>query len=262
MLDFGNTNLYLQKACRINTTSEPDLETPCDDTEKGVTTVASINTHVLSVKLFLVLACTALYSSWSDLAGRKRKLFLLMAPVTILLESAIQCCHVYWWSLPAMYAAISSAALQVVFGHRIMMYAFGFMYISDTTDLKNRTMRLGIFASLKFIGIMIGRGISGFLLHSIGFYRYYATCFVLSLISLILGYVCIEDISVPVERKISVYSLRSFSNLFRSFKIILGKGNTKERITKYLLLTVFCILQFVHEGKKNYFSSHSGVRLV
>ncbi|KAK7576366.1 hypothetical protein V9T40_012652 [Parthenolecanium corni] len=249
LVEFGNTNLYLQKACRIDHTTEPDLETPCDDNEKGVILVANINTYVHSVKMFLVLACTALYSSWSDLAGRKRKFFLVMTTASILLESVMVCCHVYWWSVPPIYAAITSAALQVLLGQYVTISIFGYIYLSDIVDSENRTMRLGIFSSMKILGILVGKGVSGFLLHAAGFYRYYAVCSVISLVSLILAYVCIEDTSVPMEKKMLPYSRHNVSHLFRSFKIILGKGSAKEKTIKYLLLVTYSLLIFVHEGE-------------
>lgn len=249
MSEFGNINLYLQKACRINQTTEPDLETPCDDTERGVTVVATVSAYVQPVKFFLVIACSAFYSTWSDIAGRKRRLFLLMVPLGKLLESAIQCFHVYWWSLPPIYAALTSTVIQILFGNGVTIMIFGYMYLSDTVDSKNRTMRLGILSSMRLLGLVVGQGVSGFLLHSAGFLRYNAVCFAISLIALIFGFLCIKDISVPMEKKVMFWSVQNLNHFFKSFKIILGRGNVKERIVKFLLLICFCLLIFIHEGK-------------
>src|SRR6266576_6020387 len=73
ILEFINTNLYLQKACRDNATAEVDVQISCDNEQRGILFVSSVEStskliiYILQT-LFLVYA-----SQWSDLAGKKRK---------------------------------------------------------------------------------------------------------------------------------------------------------------------------------------------
>lgn len=251
MLDFGNTNIYLQKACRINATIEPDLSTPCDDKERGVIFVANVNTYVRSATMFLIYLTVALYASWSDRAGRKRKFFLMITIIGLVLESALQFINSYYWTLPPMFAAGTAAVVHVIFGHpHASMSAFGFMYLCDVVELQNRTMRLGIFTSVKVLGMLVGKGASGFLLRAIGFCRYYAVCFCVSMVATIFGYFFIKDISIPVEKKVSPWSVFNVCHLVKSFKVIFGNRSTKHRIATIVLILNFTLLLFIHEGNE------------
>lgn len=253
MLDFGNTNIYLQKACRTNTTTEPDLSTPCDDKEKGLIFVANVNTYVRSVTMFLIYLTLVLYASWSDRAGRKRKFFLMITIVGLVLESGLQFINSYYWTLSPKYAAGTAAVMHVLFGHpHASMSVFGLMYLCDVVKLQNRTMRLGIFTSVKVLGMLVGKGASGFLLRAIGFCRYYAVCFCVSVVATILGYFFIKDISIPLEKKVSPYSAFNMCHLVESFKIIFGKRNIKHRISTIILILNFTLLLFIYEGNKNF----------
>jgi len=170
LLEFGNTNLYLQKGCRTGATVEPDLSTPCHDSENGVITVTQINTYILSFELIMVTLSAIFYSLWSDAAGRKRKLFIMMVMVGQMLESALECLHSYWWSLPPVAAAVTSTAVHILCGNRIAMSIFGNMYLADVVDERNRTMRLGIFSTMKILGYVVGDLICGNMLHAFGFF--------------------------------------------------------------------------------------------
>ncbi|KAK7582543.1 hypothetical protein V9T40_013988 [Parthenolecanium corni] len=251
MLDFGNVNIYLQKACRTNTTTKPDFSISYDDNkEKGIIFVANVNTYIRSATMFLVLLSVALYASWSDKAGGKHKFFLMITLVGQVLESILLFLHSYYWSLPPMFAAITAAVVHVLFGHpHSSMSAFGFMYLCEVVDLQSRTMRLGIFTSVKVLGMLVGKGTSGFLLHYIGFCRYYAVCLGISLAAVIYGYFFINDISIPQENKVSLRSVFNVRHLIESFEIIFGKRMQHGIYTIILILT-FTLLLFIHEGNE------------
>ncbi|KAK7582549.1 hypothetical protein V9T40_013994 [Parthenolecanium corni] len=251
MLDFVNTNLYLQKACRINAISEPNLDTPCDDTEKGVTFVANVNTYILTVKMFVIVIGIIIYSSWSDQAGKKRKFFIMLPMVGLVLESAFQAVYSYFWYLDPLYAAITSAILQMIFGNFPTLQIFGSMYVADVVDMRNRTMRMGFLMTIKVIGFLLSKSISGYLLHFLGFFICYLTCFALGCITLILAYVLIKDISVPLKKKMSWCSVFNVCRLIESFKIVLGNRSTKHKVTVLLIFFMFSLLMFVHVGQES-----------
>lgn len=248
MLDFVNTNLYLQKACRINATSEPDLDTPCDEHEKGLTFVADINAYLMSVKMIVVLIGIILYSSWSDQAGKKRKFFIMLPVVGLVLQSGCQCFFSYFWHVAPIYAAITSAIFEMIFGNFPTIHLFCCMYLADVVDTRNRTMRMGFLTSTKMLGFLLSKGISGYLLHSLGFLKCYSICFVLGCFILILAYVLIEDIALPLKRDVSWWSIFNLCRVCESCKIILGKKSMKHKITVLLLCFIFSLLLFIHIG--------------
>lgn len=249
MSDFGNVNMLLQKACRINGTSEPDLATPCDDKEKGIIFVANVNSYIQSTKTFLLFIIVALHASWSDRAGRKRKFFIMLAIVGLILNNACLLLHSYHWTLDPTYAALSSAILQCIFGHpSISMRAFGNMYLADVVEPRIRTMRFGIFSSVIMFATLVGNGIAGLLLSRVGFCKYYAACCFVSMIAATCGYLCIKEDSVTPQ-KTTIWSVFNLCHLVESFKIVFGKGSTKQKIIVTLLLSIFVLLLFADEGK-------------
>lgn len=255
LLDLGNRHMYIQKACRNDTTFEPtNISSPCDDKSRGDNFLSGVVNKVNAVKMFLVLLLLALCASWSDRAGRKRKFFIVMSLVGLVLECVLQYLHSYYWSWPPVSAAITTAAVQVLFGHpHSSMSAFGFMYLFDVVDTPDRTMRLGIFSTMKMLGMLVGRGASGFLLTTAGFCKFYASCFGLSVVAVVLAYFYIEDTSVPAKNVVSYGSLFDFRHIIKSFKVIFGNRSQKHRILTVLLMLTYTLLLFIHEGK--YFNS-------
>lgn len=245
LFEFGNTNLYLQKACRTNATIEPNLSTPCDDKEKRIMFVANVNAYVRSVKMIFIMISVVMYSSWSDKAGRKRNFFLMSTMTGLLFESAFGCIYSYNWTASATYAALTSAVLQILFGNAFTIKAFGYMYLADVVDQTNGTMRFGILTAVKTLATLVAKSLSGYLLNTCGFYIYYAICMGISLLAVVFGYSFIEDISVPMEKKASFSSMFNIkSNLTESSKVVFGKGTMKQKITVVLLMGICCVLLF------------------
>lgn len=248
LLDFANTNLYLQKACRSDASIEPDLSTPCDDTEDGVITVTQINTYVLPFEMILVTISIIFYSFWSDKAGKKRKIFIMMVMVGQILESALESLHSYWWSLTPMYAAVTSTLIHVLCGNRITMSIFGNMYLADVVDRRNRTMRLGVFSTMKILGYLVGDLVCGNMLHTLGFFWYYMTCCAVAVLATISGSIFIQDHSEPTQ--VVAKSGFSIRYMIHSSILILRKGNDRQNKAVTLALMVYTILLFISQGKE------------
>lgn len=247
-MDFGNTNLYLQKACRTDAAIQPDLSIPCDDTENGIITVAQINTYVLPFEMILVTISIIFYSFWSDKTGKKRKIFIMMVMIGQILESGLESLHSYWWPLTPMFAAVTSTLIHILCGSRITISIFGNMYLADVVDERNRTMRLGIFSTMRIFGYLVGDLICGNMLHIFGFVWYYMTCCAVALMATISGLFFIKDHSEQTQ----VMSKSQFSirYIIDSCNLILRKRNEKQRIVVTLALIVHTILLFINQGKE------------
>lgn len=255
LLEFGNINLYLQKGCRINATVEPSLSTPCDDTEKGVLIVGDIHSYIISIKMILVVILLIAYCSWSDKAGGKRKFFLMSAMIGQLIESGFGCMHSYYWTWDVKFAALSSAAWQVIFGNFATFHVFSLMYLADIVNVTNRTMRFGILITITTCATLLAKSVSGFLLNARGFSQYYAVCAAISLLAVCLGQFFIEDVSVATTKKVSYGSIFNFKgHATESVKIVFGKRNRRQNIIVLLLLVVHSGLLFAHEGIKSQFT--------
>lgn len=240
-------NLYLQKACRVNCTSEPDLTTPCDDTEKGVRFVAFVGSNVSSIGTFVVVFLCIIYASYSDKIG-KRKPFILLPCVGLVVNSVLGCVHSYWWSLPPIYAALAEAICHTVFGAFHTFIMFSQIYISNVTTTENRTARMGFLMVIKLLAVSAGSGAAGYFVNWFGFLGSYILCLVLSLLTLFTAVALIRETPVQVEENGSK-KFAPISGILTSCKTIFGRRRGKQRVIVALLLLNLNLLLFAHEGE-------------
>lgn len=258
-LEFINTNLYLQKTCRLNSTSEPDLSTDCDDEERGVTFVANVNANIHSIKMLTIVLLSIFFTSWSEKAGKKRKIFILMPMIGQLIEISLFCFYTIKWTTHPMIAVFSEACLQVLFGNFLYIEVFSYLYICDVSAEENRTMRMGILSAISVVAKLMGKGASGYVLHSTGFLFSYIVCLVLTAAAVITGFCLVKDRLVPVEKKVSPCEAFNICRAYESLKIVFGKGKGKVKIAITLLLLNQTMLFFIREGKNlmTFFSVNS-----
>lgn len=248
LLSFGNTNLYLQKACRNDTSIEPNLSTPCDDVERGVINVTKINTYVIPTASTIVIINVILFSSCSEKAITKLKLILMMAMVGQLLESGFMCLHSVNWSLSPLSAALTTAILHVICGNRITVLTFASLYLANMVDERNRTVRFIILSAITTFGFLVADSFSGHLLHSVGFYWYYVVCCYVSVIAIFFGHFFIKGNSESPQG-LTCTDI-SFRPIIKSLKITLGKGSKRQRAIIILSLFTHTLLIFIHHGEK------------
>lgn len=243
IVDFLNTNLYLQKSCRNGTLlSEPDINTPCDDEQRGLAYVTTVFANAqfvsgLLTNLFTMYACI-----YSDLVGRKRKPFIILPILAILLQILSACLQVTYWTWSPLVGIILNVLLSNLGGGLTCFMIFVKVYICDESENKNRHTRITILIATRSLCNVVGKGMSGHLLHKVGFFYSYLFCTTLTIIALLFAVVLIKDRSDgrPVRLK-SVFSLRE---LVRSFKIVMfSTTRLIHRIAIFILL-VLCILVY------------------
>lgn len=128
------------------------------------------------------------------------------------------------------------------------------VYVCDISDTDNRTLRLGLVGAVKLICMILGRGGSGFILHSFGFFYSYLICFILSICGLMFGLSFIKDTSAPVEKKIGVRQMLNLKHmLIDSFRVVFNKNLGRKRITVTMLLIVNVAVVFTFFGKTCFF---------
>lgn len=238
-IEFANTNLVLQKSCRLNNTLEPNLDTPCDDEKKAIITLTNINSYYLFPSYFVTYAFVILATAWSDKAGR-RKLFIMWPIWLKLVKTCILCLPAYYWHWPQM-VSVWCEMVSHWLGDNTCMYVFAVLYICDVSAPENRTMRVSILSALLSLSRVVSSGGSGYMLHSLGFFYTYLVCLLVTLVALILAWLCVEDISIAVPKKVSIWGAFDLPFICSSFKVVLRKRDDFGRL-KILLMYVICAL--------------------
>lgn len=247
--NFLFTNLFLQKSCRFNATTEPDLKTPCDDEAAGQTFMTQVNSWRYSVSMYMMIVFTILGSSWSDKAGRRRRPLIFIPLVGQLLVTSIGCLYSYFWQWSVMSVVIIETIIHGVTGSRFSLLFTTQMYIYDITTTENRTLRLGILTALHSVCIQIGSGVSGYVLRRVGFLNSFLLCTVLTALSIVLGIILIEDTSVPVKKTLTFWQMLNPTGVYKSFRTVFENRSFNRRVVIILLLIMDACTLFAGVGE-------------
>ncbi|XP_065210820.1 probable peptidoglycan muropeptide transporter SLC46 isoform X2 [Planococcus citri] len=245
------TNLFLQKTCRLNCTSEPDLSTPCDDEKSGIMFASEFNSFYRLGMFCLCTIFSMLALSWSDLAGRRRRPLILLPILGLIFQSALGCFHTYFWSWRPITGALLNIAFEVITGGIPLMTLASHTYICDVTNLKNRTMKLGFLAISRTLGDFIGFGSSGFILRSLGFFYTFLLYVLLSSVTLAFAAIFIADTSVPVRKKPHLCQVLSVMQVVDSIKTVFKKSLGRNRIVVSMLLVISSLVFFTTQGENS-----------
>ena len=251
IIDSTVTNLLLQKTCRYNCTSEPDLSTPCDNEKQGVLFVSEINASYRPAMYILCLIVTLLAMRWSDIAGRRRKPIIFVPIIGLVVQSLLGCLHTYFWNWSARTAALTNVAFDVISGGIPLITSACMTYICDVTDTKGRMMGLGLLSAARCLGDLIGYGSSGFILRSVGFFYTFLICGVLSCIALVLAVILVKDVSIAVEKQPHICEIFNVCRIFKCVNVVYKKSLGPNRIIISMLFAVYAIVFFTTQGESS-----------
>ncbi|XP_065210836.1 proton-coupled folate transporter-like [Planococcus citri] len=251
VVELTGVNLLIQKKCRFNATSEPDLSTPCDDEKQGIVFASGIMSYLRFIMYFLILLYAALAMSWSDGAGRCRKPLIMLPMLGLMGQSLCGCLHSYFWTWDPFKSALWNVIIEVACGGIILMIVASQAHLCDVSDVASRTMRLGLFSATKTAGDLAGFGSAGFVLRKFGFFYTYLICFVLSTVALVLAWVFVEDASVHVERKAHFCRVFNVMRIVDSFKIVFKKSLKSRRIIIVMLIGINVLVYFSVQGENS-----------
>lgn len=123
-------------------------------------------------------------------------------------------------------------------------------YLSDVSDVDSRSLRIGVLYALEILCLPVANGVGGWMLHNHGFLNTYLICLGCTGVALVLGVCCIEDVSVPVERPVSVVSAFNLFRLTDSFKTLFKKSLGRRKMTiVVLLLVIHVTVWFPYQGR-------------
>lgn len=244
--EFADVNLYLQKTCRHNVQTEPDLATPCDDLKAGIEFVALVNSRYTCPSSIFTIAFTILLSAWSDKSGGKRK-FCILLPMALKSGQLIcMCLHSYFWYWPVRAAVCTDIILQSASCVRVG----SIIYICSITTPASRAYRLTCLHVLMTITNILSSGSSGYLLRNLGFFYTYVICSLLSLAAVIHVGLMVKNTAVKRTHGL-INCLCDFINtgyVVDAFKIIFRKREGNERMIISLLSVVNVLAWIAYIG--------------
>ncbi len=246
--NFLYVNLILQRSCRFNATSEPDLNTPCDDEKAGQLFLTSMNSWRYSTGFVLMIIFTIYGTSLSDRCGRRRRPLFFIPAVGQILTCALGCLASYFWQWPITWVMILETIVHGGTGGRIVVIMASLIYMCDISNEKDRTLRMGVTTALYIISAPIGNGVAGYAMLWFGLFYSFLFCTILSTVGLILGLIFIGDSSVPVESKGGWWQAFNPVILFTYFKTVFRKRTCNKRTIIILLFGVDMLDLFANVG--------------
>lgn len=262
LLAILNNNVYLLKTCRFNVTVEPDLHTICDDEDKGIlfisTTAVNIDTAFAIVQFLFTIFATI----YSDLAGKRRKPFIIIPVIGLILQGIWATLQAYFWYWPSLLGVFVEAIFRCFSGGGLCLIVFSNIYICDITKNENRNVRLTILTGVRLLAHPLGEAFAGYLMSQVTFFHSFLICIMLSLTSLICICMFVNDNSGSNEadkksvitKKVKLKDIFTIKCVTESFKTILCTNKSrKHKLAIVLLLALGVLVYFPSVGTCNNF---------
>lgn len=219
--NFLSQNLYLQKVCRNDTSHEPDLKTKCDDETRGAAFTTGIYGTSFMFSIFLSLIFTLFASSYSDMAGKKRKIFVLVALFGLMLRTVWMILQTIYWSWSPLLGVIINVLVPDVFGGFLSLNNFIMAHLFDITTNENRLTRITVLSVVQSLALLLGKMCSGYLLRQRGFLFSYSLCIGLELLAAICAVIFIKEEASPTKNEVNLKQVFSLKETFKMFDLIL-----------------------------------------
>lgn len=223
LCNFYYQNLLIKKTCQTNSENEINTNTICDDEKAGLTFIAFANSWIYPPTSWCGAVCTIFAIIWSDKVGKRRRPLLLIPICGLALQSALACVYSGFWNFSAPSILIIQCLVRIFSGGSTIFFLTTELYITDTTSQENYTERFGTFAFLRVVCLTFSNAVSGFLLNTFGFFRAFLLCTILSIIAFVLGFLLIDDVSVPIQKEQNIWNIIKSENITDSLKIIFKK---------------------------------------
>lgn len=199
---FAMVNLNLDKACRVNKNFTDEV---CDalmnrttneyiEYEKEVQQlISSIDIWKGVIHTLLPCIIIMFLGSWSDRTGR-RKICIFLPIFGELLTSISNIVNVYYfYEIPVHVTIFLEVFFTSVTGGWVTMFLGVFSYISDITEEKNRTFRVGMVNICMTAGVPIGFALSGILSQKLGYYGVFSLTAAMFLLVLLCGVFILKE---------------------------------------------------------------------
>jgi len=160
-----------------------------------------------------------------------------------------------WW--------LSIEALHECLGGRHVITVAAILYITDITELENRTFRLNIIGLLELVASAAGVGISGIILSAEniiadpgrdgiynGFYSAYGISTILYIISIVYVVFFVEETMTKDRKtkKLTLSNAFSITKVKKTFMTVFRKRNDGTRGPIVLLCILYCLIAMNYGG--------------
>uniref|UniRef100_A0A1B6DS48 Major facilitator superfamily (MFS) profile domain-containing protein n=1 Tax=Clastoptera arizonana TaxID=38151 RepID=A0A1B6DS48_9HEMI len=234
----ASTNLLIQKACHTGATVEPDYNTPCPDEVEAQKLVTNINVWRPTMEYTLPVIIITFLGSWSDTHGKRRKPLLLIPVIGEIVTTIFVMLSVYYWSWSPELTAVLESIFRGITGGRTCFSSGANTYISDITNVEQRTFRLGIVTAMIFVATPIGSALAGFLRMQLGFFKLFGLCMILNIFALSLGFVLMKN-STNEKSPLKFYQgMFDLSKLILSFKTLFKNRPGNKRVVLLCMAVV------------------------
>jgi len=236
------TNLYIQKACRVNLNYS---STVCDNivhyeeeqnkVQVVVSTLELYNTYLSSIP---VIFTSMLLASWSDNNGRKP--IMILPCIGGLLCQVVYILNVYFSSARAEYLLFNN--LYSLFGGYTTQLLAMYSFLAETTSQSSRTSRIALLHVLSSIGYTLGNFLSPYVYRGWGFYGTFCTTITFSSISVFFIVVFIKEPERGASETESEARRSLAGVLVEAVRSVLKKRPGKRRRIIVLLLSIMLLL--------------------
>lgn len=238
------TNLYIEKACRVNLNFS---RTICDNINDYDSEQTQVQIVVSTLELYSILLSSIpcifvsmMLGAWSDKNGRKP--ILIIPSFGGLLCQVVYILNVYFPHLRAEYLMFSN--LYSLFGGYTAQMMATYSYLAETTSPSTRTTRIAIFHVLSSIGYTIGNFLSPYLYQGWGFYGTFGSTLVIAVISMLFLLVFIKEPgrteTETLDRR--QQSERPLTSMKEAARSVLKRRPGERRRVILLLLSIMLLL--------------------
>lgn len=197
-------NLNLDKACRVKKEFGNEICDALLNREANSSYEAEVQMIISNIEAWKSIIQTAVptilvifMGAWSDRTGN-RKLCILLPIFGEFMVCVTNIASTYFFfEISLEITMLLEGLFPAITGGYVMVYLGVFSYISDITDEKTRTFRVGVVNLCMTAGIPIGTALSGILLNLWGYYGIFALSGSIYMMTFLYGYFYLKSNTKP-----------------------------------------------------------------
>lgn len=257
--------LNMEKACRVdlNYTEEICNNVVAGIADDNITTTALNEASIMNADMtawkqplqsFFPAVVILFVGAWSDRTGNRKALMLVPLVGELITAIGLVLATYFFLEWPLWITALIEGLPPAFCGGLSIALMGSYSYMSDVTNLENRTFRIGIVAVIVTLSIPIGSALSGVLTEAIGYYGIFGSNIVLFVIGFIHTYFRVHDIKKVETEGTFLEKLKLFfhpKNIWDTVSlVIMSRGR---RLAQVLLVICAHIIIIGPVFGKNFF---------
>ncbi|XP_075970203.1 lysosomal proton-coupled steroid conjugate and bile acid symporter SLC46A3-like isoform X1 [Anticarsia gemmatalis] len=194
-------NLNLDKTCRIKLDYGDEICNALIERKGNLSSYeAEVQKIISNIEAWKSVIQTAIptvlvifMGAWSDRTGN-RKVCILLPLFGELMVCLSNLLSTYFFNqISVEVTMFLEGIFPAITGGYVMVFMGVFSYISDITDERSRTFRIGLVNLFLTVGIPIGMALSGIMLKLFGYYGVFSIAATIYVITICYGFFCLES---------------------------------------------------------------------